>query len=81
MFSKLAEIEAKYDQLMAELSSPAVQGDNTTFRNHSKALAEIQPLVEHFRDYKEVVAQISTPPRRCSRIRTCGSSRRKSSRR
>src|SRR5687767_2592177 len=59
MFAKLAEVEAKYDQLMADLSTPAVQGDTTTFRNHSKALAEIQPLVESFRDYKDVVSQIT----------------------
>ncbi len=59
MFSKLAEVEAKYDQLMADLSSPAVQGDNTTFRNYSKELAEIQPLVERFRDYKKVVGDLN----------------------
>jgi peptide chain release factor 1 len=59
MFSKLNEVEAKYEQLMADLSSPAVQGDTTTFRNHSKALAEIQPLVERFREYKSVVGQLN----------------------
>ncbi len=59
MFSKLVEVETKYDHLMAELSTPAVQGDTTTFRNHSKALAEIQPLVESFRQYKEVVSQLN----------------------
>jgi peptide chain release factor 1 len=59
MFAKLAEFEAKYDQLMADLSTPAVQGDTTTFRNHSKALAEIQPLVESFRDYKQVVSDLN----------------------
>jgi peptide chain release factor 1 len=59
MFSKLAEIESKYEQLMAEMAMPAVQGDAATFRNHSKALAEIQPLVESFRLYKDVVGQIN----------------------
>ena len=59
MFSKLAETEARYDQLMAELATPGVQGDTTTFRNHSKALAEIQPLVERFREYKTVVSDIN----------------------
>ena len=59
MFDKLAATEAKYDQLMAEMASPAVQGDTTTFRNHSKALAEIQPLVERFREYKDVISQIT----------------------
>jgi peptide chain release factor 1 len=59
MFAKLAEIESKYEQLMAEMAMPAVQGDAATFRNHSKALAEIQPLVESFRLYKDVVGQIN----------------------
>jgi peptide chain release factor 1 len=35
-----------------------VQSDNARFRENSKALAEIQPLVEHFRRYKDVVSQI-----------------------
>ena len=59
MFDKLAATEAKYDQLMAEMADPSVQGDTATFRSHSKALAEIQPLVEAFREYKEVINQIT----------------------
>src|SRR5215204_616337 len=59
MFDKLAATEAKYDQLMVEMANPSVQGDTATFRNHSKALAEIQPLVEAFRRYKGVISQIT----------------------
>ena len=59
MFDKLAATEAKYDQLMAEMANPSVQSDTATFRNHSKALAEIQPLVEAFRRYKGVIGQIT----------------------
>ena len=59
MFDKLAATEAKYDQLMAEMADPSVQGDTATFRSHSKALAEIQPLVEAFRQYKDVISQIT----------------------
>src|SRR5215218_6366491 len=58
MFDKLAATEAKYDQLMAEMATPSVQSDTATFRSHSKALAEIQPLVETFRRYKEVIGEI-----------------------
>ena len=58
MFDKLAAEETRYEQLMAEMADPSVQSDNAKFREHSKALAEIQPLVEHFRQYKDVVAQI-----------------------
>jgi len=57
MFDKLASVEAKYDQLMAEMADPAVQGDTATFRSHSKAIAEMQPLVDAYREYKTVDAQ------------------------
>src|SRR6478752_4579646 len=58
MFDKLASEETRYEQLMAEMADPSVQSDNARFRENSKALAEIQPLVEQFRRYKEVVSQI-----------------------
>jgi peptide chain release factor 1 len=59
MIDKLTAVEAKYDQLMTEMADPAVQGDAATFRSHSKALAEMQPLVDSFRAYKDVVGQIA----------------------
>src|SRR5687768_8449708 len=58
MFDKLASVEARYDQLMAEMADPAVQSDTSRFRTHSKTLAELQPLVEQFRAYKDVASQI-----------------------
>jgi len=59
MFDKLTSIETKYDQMMAEMAEPAVQNDSTRFRTHSKAVAEMQPLVDRFREYKDVIAQIN----------------------
>jgi peptide chain release factor 1 len=59
MFQKLQSIEAKYEQLMSEMADPAVQADNAKFRSHSKALSDMQPLVERFREYKDVLAQIT----------------------
>ncbi len=59
MLHKLASVEAKYDQMMAEMAEPAVQADQAKFRSHSKAVAEMQPLVDKFREYKDVVAQIN----------------------
>jgi len=59
MFDKLASIETKYDQMMAEMAEPAVQSDSAKFRSHSKAVAEMQPLVDSFREYKDVIAQIN----------------------
>ena len=59
LFEKLGALEARYDQLSAEISAPAIQGDSAKFRSHSKALSETQPLVEQFRAYKHVDAQIA----------------------
>ena len=59
MLDKLAAIEAKYNQTAAEMADPAVQADQAKFRSHSKAIAEMQPLVDAYHEYKDVVAQIT----------------------
>jgi peptide chain release factor 1 len=59
VFDKLTSVETKYEQLAAEMGDPAVQADNAKFRAHSKAVAEMQPLVERFREYKQVITQIN----------------------
>jgi peptide chain release factor 1 len=59
MFEKLQSIEAKYEQLMSEMADPAVQADNAKFRSHSKTLSDMQPLVERFREYKDILSQIT----------------------
>ena len=51
-------IETRYDELMGLLSDGAVQSNPNQYRTHSKALSEIQPIVEKFRDYKRVTAEI-----------------------
>src|SRR5215212_3878372 len=59
MFDKLTAVEAQYEKLMAEMADPAVQGDTAKFRAHSKTLSDIQPMVERFREYKDVVAELT----------------------
>jgi peptide chain release factor 1 len=59
MQDKLESIERKYEQMAAELATPAVQADNAKFRSHSKAISEMQPLVDTFREYKRVVADLA----------------------
>ena len=44
---------------MRLVSDAGVQSDPNEYRKHAKALAEIQPLVERFREYKNVVIEIS----------------------
>jgi peptide chain release factor 1 len=59
MFDKLQTIETRFDTLMALVSDAAVQADPNLFRTHAKALADIQPIVDTFREYKTVVAAIA----------------------
>ena len=59
MFDKLQGIEDRYDKLMALISDPAVQADQQEYRKHTRSLAEIQPLVEQFREYKAVVDELA----------------------
>src|SRR3982750_3259872 len=59
MFDKLAAEEQRYEQLMARLGTTEVQSDAADYRKHAKALAEVEPLVEKFREYKSVAADIA----------------------
>jgi peptide chain release factor 1 len=59
MFDKLAAEEQRYEQLMARLGTTEVQSDPADYRKHAKALAEVEPLVEKFREYKSVAADIA----------------------
>ena len=59
MFDKLNALELRYDELMSLLGDPAVQADPAEYRKHAKALAEIEPLVERFREYKTIARDIA----------------------
>ncbi|MBM43004.1 MAG: peptide chain release factor 1 [Acidobacteria bacterium] len=58
MFEKLQTIEARYDELMALVSDVSVQSDPNQYRTHSKALSELQPVVDKYRDYRTVLDEI-----------------------
>jgi peptide chain release factor 1 len=58
VLDKLTTVETRYTELLDRLASPAVQADAGEYRKHAKALAEIEPLVERFREYKGVLAEI-----------------------
>jgi peptide chain release factor 1 len=57
LLDKLTTIEARYDQLMALIADPKVQADPAEYRKHTKAIAEIQELVEKSRAYRSVLDQ------------------------
>jgi peptide chain release factor 1 len=59
MFDKLSAVEARYEELTASLGTSTVQGDPTEYRKQAKMLSDIEPLVEKYREYKAVVAEIT----------------------
>ena len=58
MFDKIASTEARYEELMASLGTQQVQSDANEYRKQSKALAEIEALVQKYREYKGVQEEI-----------------------
>jgi len=59
MFDKLASIEGRYEELMASLGTSTVQNDPAEYRKQAKALSEIEPLVEKYREYRRIAEQIA----------------------
>jgi len=59
MLDKLNAVEAKYHELLTLLGDPAVQADQAQYRTHAKALSDLEPMVEKFREYKQVVSEIT----------------------
>jgi peptide chain release factor 1 len=59
MFDKLTSVERQYETLMQLLGDPAVQSDPAEYRKHAKALSEIEPLIERFREYKTIAHDIA----------------------
>jgi peptide chain release factor 1 len=59
MFDKLQSEEARYENLSQRLGTTEVQSDSNEIRKHAKALAELEPLVERFREYKGIAQEIA----------------------
>src|SRR5881296_1842498 len=59
MFDKLSAEERRYEELMHLLGTTEVQSDPSEYRKHAKALADVEPLVQRFRDYKAVVHDLA----------------------
>jgi peptide chain release factor 1 len=59
MFDKLVAEEHRYEELSRLLSTAEVQADPNEMRKHAKALAELEPLVEKYREYKNVTSEIA----------------------
>src|SRR5438093_8540906 len=59
MFDKLVAEEQRYEDLMRRLGTAEVQSDPAEYRKHAKALADVEPLVERFREYKTIARDVA----------------------
>ncbi len=59
MFDKLTTVEAHYDDLMTRLGTAELQADQTEYKKAAKALSEMEPLVQAFREFKTVEQDIA----------------------
>ena len=58
MLDKLSAVEAQYEKLAARLGTAGVQSDPIEYRKAAKALAELEPLVGAYVEYKTVLKDI-----------------------
>jgi peptide chain release factor 1 len=58
MFDKLTTVEAQYEDLMNRLGTTEVQSDPAEYRKAAKALSDLEPLVQKYREYKTLQKDI-----------------------
>ena len=56
MFERLDQIETRYEELTNALASPDITNDSARYQKTAKAHSEITPIVEKYREYKDMTA-------------------------
>src|SRR6204780_1224016 len=59
MFERLDQIEARCEELANSLASPEIVNDSARYQKTAKAPAEIAPMVEKYREYKDLTKGIA----------------------
>src|SRR5271169_6219110 len=59
MFERLDQIEARYEELTNALASPEIVHDSAKYQKTAKAHSEIAPIVEKYREYKDLTKGIA----------------------
>jgi len=54
MFDKLDQLEARYEDLAAQLSDPKIVNDQENYRKVSKQHRDLEPTIEKFREYRKL---------------------------
>src|SRR5262249_39219133 len=58
MFERLVQIESRYEELTQALASPETMNDSSKYQKTAKAHAELAPVVEKYREYKDITRGI-----------------------
>ena len=58
MFDRLAQIEARFNELNTALSAPEIANDSALYQKTAKAQGELAPIVEKYQEYKKLQAGI-----------------------
>ncbi len=59
MFERLQQIEARYEELTQALASPEIVTDSSRYQKTAKAHSEVAPIVEKYREYKDLTRGIA----------------------
>jgi peptide chain release factor 1 len=59
MFERLDQIEARYEELTQALASPDIMDDSAKYQKTAKAHSDIAPIVEKYREYKDLTHGIA----------------------
>jgi peptide chain release factor 1 len=59
MFDRLDQLEARYEELGAQLGDPNIVKDQENYRKVSKAHRDLEPTVEKFREYRKLKTSIA----------------------
>ena len=57
MFQKLEAVEKRFEELTEKISDPNVIANQNEWREYMKEHAELEPIVEKYREYKKVQKQ------------------------
>jgi peptide chain release factor 1 len=59
VLQRLAGLESEYENVVLQLSDPAVQADQKAMREAGKRLKDLEPLVETYREYRSSIEDLA----------------------
>ena len=59
MFERLDQLEARYEDMNRALASPDIVNDSAKYQKTAKAHSELTPIVEKYREYKDLTRGIA----------------------